>query len=457
MINTDSVEFYVKKPWEYKQSKTKKFFVDELGRHNFEHFVDFETWSRDSGEPVPKACQIPFVYCPKSLPISLKMKRWWEDREWYFSDVTNNFEGFEIDVPSKRIPEFIPEFFSIGKILTWALREQVNLTHVDFFCVSCALRDFASSATINRFNSKKWKYALFYFKGRIFIDREIDECERYWEYGLDHPFKFDHWSRVVDTPFIKVPTADDNPDGAQIFVPEFDLPCDILHREHLKYGKKFEDVLRTGGPGNPLYNGRDKELEWAKCDKLVSLSDHKIMTATRVSCQEPNGIIDSQENHVEMKTMYPHSDEDFAKYKALKLWIHCALVGIDAVYCGFRTVDGTLHKIKKYTMSELAGLGKQYWSPNEVLTFLDTFLSWLRETLNVNKVRRKKGEEWLHDYINFDEGATFTLSSGSECIRLEKADHPELRKIVKERFLIEEALDLNDELREVPDNWDDSD
>ena len=106
MIDTDSVEFSVKKPWEYKQSKAKKFFVEELGRHNFEHFVDFESWSRDSGEPVPKACQIPFVYRPKSLPISLKMKRWWEDREWYFSDVTNNFEGFEILTGCKQ-PELV--------------------------------------------------------------------------------------------------------------------------------------------------------------------------------------------------------------------------------------------------------------------------------------------------------------------------------------------------------------
>ena len=393
MIYSDLVEFSVKQRWEYRYSQTKKFIVGELGRHNFEHFVDFETWSRDSGYPVPEACQIPFVYCPKLLPISLKLDRWSDDRKWYFNDVTNDIDQVEIEVPSKSIPEFIPEFFSIGKILTWALREQIDLTQVDFFCVSCALRDFASTAITNRYNRRKWEYALFYFKGRIFIDRVIDECERYWEYGLDAPFKFDHWSCVQDTPFIKVPIADDNPDGAQNFVPEFDLTCtDIFHKELIKYGKKFEDVLRSGGPGNSLYNGRDKELEWAKRDMLVSLCDHKIMTATRVSCQEPNGMIDSQENHVEMKTMFPRSDEDFAKYKSLKLWIHCALTGTNAVYCGFRTPDGTLLEIKKYTMSELAELGKEYWSPNEVLTFLDTFLSWLRETLNVNKFGRKKGE-----------------------------------------------------------------
>ena len=63
----------------------------------------------------------------------------------------------------------------------------------------------------------------------------------------------------------------------------------------------------------------------------------------------------------------------------------------------------------------------------------------------------------LQNSINFDEGATFTLSSGIKCIRLEKADHPELRKIVEERFINEEEFDLNDESREVPDNWDDSD
>lgn len=166
----DSVEFSVKKPWEYRHSKTKKFSVEELGRHNFEHPVDLETWSRKSGAPVPKACQIPFVYRPKSLPISLKLNRWCEDHQLYFSDVTNDLNEFEIEIPSKNIPDFIPEFFSIGKILTWALREQVDLSQVNLLCVSCALRNFASSAIINRYNGKKWDYALFYYKERIFID-----------------------------------------------------------------------------------------------------------------------------------------------------------------------------------------------------------------------------------------------------------------------------------------------
>ena len=313
-IHPDSVEFSVKKPWEYRQSKSKKFTVQELGRHNFEHPVDIETWSRESGVAVPKACEIPLVNPPKSLPISLKLERWTEDRLWYFRDATNENKAFEVVVSTKQIPEFIPEYFSIGKILTWATREKIDLKQVNFFTVSAALRDFASSATVNRFNRRKWSYSLFFYKGRIFIDAIVENYERYWEYGLDNPPGNHHWSLVQGTTYIKVPTNDVNPEGTRVFVPEFDFPSDMkYHRELTKYGKKFEDVLRSGGPGNPLYNGSDKDFDDAKCDMLISLGDHKLMTATRISCQEPNGMIDSQENHVEMKTMFPHSDEDFAQ------------------------------------------------------------------------------------------------------------------------------------------------
>ena len=58
--------------------------------------------------------------------------------------------------------------------------------------------------------------------------------------------------------------------------------------------------------------------------------------------------------------MFPFTQEKFAKFKSRSLWIHCALVGISTVYCGIRSADGNLIDVIKYSMEELADIGKEY-------------------------------------------------------------------------------------------------
>ena len=455
-------EFSVKRRENYKQWRKKEFSVEEVGRHNYESLVDLETWSKESGNPVPESCQSPFVYPPKSLPVSLKLNRWVEHSHIRFRDIDyDHLPDFEVELPPKEIPEFIPEFFSVGKILSWAMREEVDLEHVDMFILSCALRDIASIATLGRWIGN-WEYAVFCYKGKIFIDRTVGSSERYWKEGLNDPVSYDHWKLLKEPPseplVRKKADSETEYEFIGLIVPYFDYSvAKKMMWAPIKYGKKFEDVLRSGGPGNPRYNGVDKRLRMAKCNKLIDLSGLKIMTATRLSCQEPKGLIDTPENMVEMKTTVHHSKEKFAKFKALSLWIHCALVGIDSVYCGFRTKDGQLTDVKKYTMTELAELGKDYWSPNEILVFLDTVLSWLKEKLNKDAVRNKKEDDWLKDELKCEDGASFTLSySGDERIRLEKGDHPELKKIVTERYnhVVQQNV-MTGCSEDVPDNWDD--
>ena len=123
MVTCDSAVFSVKRRKDYQQWRNKEFGVQELGRHNYEDPVDLETWSKNSGAPVPKDCKIPFVHLPKSLPLSLKLNTCIMDSSFpsLVLDVTNDFTAdFEIELPPKEMPEFIPEFFSIGKILMWA-------------------------------------------------------------------------------------------------------------------------------------------------------------------------------------------------------------------------------------------------------------------------------------------------------------------------------------------------
>ena len=238
----------------------------------------------------------------------------------------------------------------------------------------------------------------------------------------------------------------------------------VIDRELSKHGKKFEDVMKSGGLGDPRYRGEDVDV---RCVKLATLENHTILTASRISCQSPQGPIDSQENYVEIKALVPMSKATFASYKSCKLWIHCALLGVSTVYCGVRTVDGMLIDVKKYTMDELAAIGKEFWTPNTILTFLDTLLCWLKEKLNKNAIRNKRGEKWLKSKLNSEEASTFTLSfSGDGFIKLTPGNHPEFKKAITEKFdfvdQIKEqnaydAIEVRDDANDIPSSWDDSD
>ena len=476
--NNSEVLFSVKRRKEYNKFKKEiNFSVEELGRHNKEYLVEIETWSKASGLPVPPSCKMPKLYLPNSLPLSLKLEKYFVDQSMYYRDATK-IHGFKVNLPPVEMPEFIGESFSIGKICSWALRENVDLKQTDFFILSRAFRDIAAAATIGRHSY--WEYGVLCYKGKIFIEGTIPESERYWKRGLKkEPRNF------IDGNLFFV-----EKENGEIKIESINPTSDYKRREKLmtmapklielykeskinselgKYGCKFEDILRSGGPGDPLYNGKNTEFQMAKCNKLISICGHKIMTATRISGQEPCGPIESPENHVEMKTMFRLSKEKFASIKSQSLWIHCALVGVDAVYCGFRCMDGTLTEIKKYTMDELVDIGKDYWNPNEILTFLDTFLSWLKEKLNKNAVRSRRHKSWLKDELSCEEGSTFTLSySGDGYISLEKGDHPELKKVISERYDHNQSVcDSREKINVpkssegipsgIPDNWDDSD
>jgi hypothetical protein len=449
----DSVDFTVKWRKEYGQNKKKHFSVEELGRHFRENPLDIETWSKESGLPIPEECKVPFVYPPKSLPLSLKMQRWFEDKYASFIDVTNpHFNSFKVNSPPKDLQEveFLNIFYSIEKCLTWALRENVDLSGSDFFIIGHILRKLASCAYTLRFSD--FQCAVLLYKDKIFIDGIVDEESKFWRKGLKSNCKQEYLmpvdlsinrnSNPISVPYI---TYDE----------EFVRECELG-----KHGKKFEDVMKSGGPGNPLYNGEDVDV---RCTKRISLGNHKIISVTRLSCQSPDGPVDSQENYVEVKTMFPHTRERFAKFKSCSLWIHCALFGIDTVYCGMRNPDGLLIDVKRYTMEDLADIGKEYWSPNEILTFLDTVLIWLKQKLNKSATRTRHGEEWLRSKLLAEEAPTFTLScDGDGFIRLTAEDHPEFRRVITEKYDHIGKNNRNNEFDQsdddnVPDTWDNSD
>ena len=119
----------------------------------------------------------------------------------------------------------------------------------------------------------------------------------------------------------------------------------------------------------------------------------------------------------------------------------------------------------------MAQIGKDFWKPNEILTYLATVLNWLKTKLSTNSTRTKHGEEWLKSELDYEKGSTLNLSCAEDgFIRLTPGNYPEFKKVITEKFdwVLKNQESLSkcyhrksttfseDSDDNVPDNWDDS-
>ena len=170
-------------------------------------------------------------------------------------------------------------------------------------------------------------------------------------------------------------------DDTQIDGPMF-WPDD--YRKYGKWGKVFEDVMRTGGRRTPGYACEDVDI---RMTRLVQLGPLKLLTNSSIGSQLPGDHQDVLENYVEVKTarvsQTDRQRENFKRFKTRMIWAQCAPLGIDKVYVGFRTEDGDLEAIQKFTMKDLERIASNYWRPECMLSFLEELMCWLQDkTIN---------------------------------------------------------------------------
>ena len=317
-----TVDFVVKWQRNYHQKNKKIFHVKELGRHRFGFAVNIETWSKTSNDPIPYACKIHFVDPPRTLPLSLKLspvtKLAAYLHEVYFIDATNpSYNNFRIETPAKPMPEFLPKTFSIGRNLLWALREKVDVSHIEFFVSSHVLRTIALSAY---FRKSSWSFAIIVYKNKMFIgDGKMKENDKYWLRGYDQPdFRF---HKEVYDPAAFSADSRDKQDGLLATDYFIEFPEGFSrNRKSLGYGRVFDIIMKNGASDPLTFIGDDMSFGEVRCAKYLKLGNTTLLTCTRISCQEPNGEIDTQENYVEIKSKFKMSEEKFAKYESLKLW-----------------------------------------------------------------------------------------------------------------------------------------
>ena len=366
----------------YRGIRRDQFHIEEVGRLYDWWPVNIETWSKHSGDPIPAALTVPMVKVPSTLPLSLSMKKWAETAGLIYPGC-NNFKVRNKTAIMGRSRE-------LRAMLAWSARENFSFSNIDFI-MSCANLRRVSVTPIKR--TEPWAMKLYVHNGVIVTDSDNFAQERL----------------VVDPFLVEDDELEMNEDPKWIELSTQELRM----LNYFKYCKKFEDVMKSGGVGDEDYAGEDVDVRGVR---VVTVGKHRLLTSTRISCQEPDGELDTLGNYVEIKTVNPLKEWNrrwFDRYKSLQLWSHCALIGTEAVYCGHRNADGELLEIRRYTMDELAEFGRGYWYPGEMPSFLNTLLDWVVERVQ--------------------EGRTYTLfNQGHGVVRLRRRDHPDLRLKVEE-------------------------
>lgn len=99
----------------------------------------------------------------------------------------------------------------------------------------------------------------------------------------------------------------------------------------------------------------------------------------------------NQDGHfVELKTSRiidsPRLEASFARHKIIKWWCQCFLVGIPVVVCGFRNDHGVVSRMTDYPTVKLPSIGSNFWMPNVCMNFLDSFLTFVKGTVQEEDV-----------------------------------------------------------------------
>ena len=203
-----------------------------------------------------------------------------------------------------------------------------------------------------------------------------------------------------------------------IYMESADEKPNLNNSSFAHWGKVFEDVMKTGGRRTPGYRCEDVDV---RMPRLVSLGPLKILTNSKISCQFENSQ-DNPESYVELKTTGVITTErdatSFKRFICRNIWAHCALLGIETVYIGYRTRDGELQKIQRFSMEDLEREGEQWWSSEVMLSFMKKLLTWVQSKTT--------------------DGATYSLTYDGQSyfspVCLIPEEHEDLVRIVRSMF-----------------------
>lgn len=154
-------------------------------------------------------------------------------------------------------------------------------------------------------------------------------------------------------------------------------------------GLRFENFVtepadRDEDDGAADMSGRDDYY----CVIKVKLDRHSLMYGAETDCiRNRSFAADPQPRHlVEIKTTQTVGNDDWKrtklqKHKMLKWWTQCYLTGIQTIVCGYRGDDNYVREIDVIQVSDLPKMGRQFWSTDVCLNFLNRFLDFVKRVV----------------------------------------------------------------------------
>ena len=160
----------------------------------------------------------------------------------------------------------------------------------------------------------------------------------------------------------------------------------------LAWAYKFKQFLTASEPGGrptPENPSNEKEKFCSVVRTRLGKS-HSLVYGAKVAAvdarfveQNPH-LKHSTRRYVEMKTPRRvdnrRQHDNLIEFKAIKWWAQSHLIGIPRVICGFRDDDGIVQSLESYDLPDLVKLGRRYWKPEDMLTFLENFLHFVKCT-----------------------------------------------------------------------------
>ncbi|XP_022648592.1 decapping and exoribonuclease protein-like isoform X1 [Varroa jacobsoni] len=162
------------------------------------------------------------------------------------------------------------------------------------------------------------------------------------------------------------------------------------------WGYKFEQYMtasRPGGRPTPQEPINEKE-EFCSVVRTRLGQRHSLVYGAEVDGVDDRLVAKypeykhSTRRYVEFKTSRfvetSRQRKNMARFKMVKWWAQCYLIGIPRVICGYRTDDGIVEQVKSYRLSELHDEGREFWSPLRMFHFLDKFLDFIKTNVTVD-------------------------------------------------------------------------
>jgi len=163
---------------------------------------------------------------------------------------------------------------------------------------------------------------------------------------------------------------------------------DMTHREQMMtyWGYKFEELASIPKPPATLTQNdpclREREncivnnhVQFCSVFK-TKIGSHRIIMGGEVDCLNSHTETTDQSCYTELKTNRvignSRQEENFQKFKLLRVWGQSFLAGVSTIIFGFRDDDGMIKSLKTYKTLEIPRLVRS-------AGFVDSVLKWISE------------------------------------------------------------------------------